>query len=74
MVDAIQTQVHDYLWKEGDLAVYTYDLGDEWNHAIVVEKVLSQEEGENYPKVLAGKRRAPPEGKRLIKESNSHTD
>ena len=40
---------------------YTYDFGDNWEHEIVVEKILPLEKGRNYPVCVAGKRADPPE-------------
>jgi Plasmid pRiA4b ORF-3-like protein len=40
---------------------YTYDFGDNWEHEIVVEKILPPEEGKRYPVCVAGKRAGPPE-------------
>jgi hypothetical protein len=40
---------------------YTYDLGDCWEHEILVEKVLPREAEQLYPICLAGKRACPPE-------------
>lgn len=40
---------------------YTYDFGDNWEHAIQVEKVLAPEAGAKYPLCIAGKRACPPE-------------
>lgn len=40
---------------------YTYDFGDDWRHAIVVEKVLDAEPGVRYPRCVAGKRACPPD-------------
>jgi hypothetical protein len=42
---------------------YVYDLGDYWEHEIVVEKVQPLAEGQPVPAVrcLAGRRAAPPE-------------
>ena len=42
-------------------AVYTYDFGDNWEHDIAVEKVLTPEAGSAYPICTAGKRNGPPE-------------
>jgi len=49
------------LGKAGAKARYTYDFGDNWEHAIVVEKVLQPEPGVAYPICVGGKLRCPPE-------------
>jgi hypothetical protein len=49
------------LGKARAKAVYTYDFGDSWEHAIVVEKVLQPEPGVAYPICVAGKLHCPPE-------------
>ncbi len=41
--------------------VYDYDFGDDWEHEILVEKVLEPEPGVRYPICIAGKRACPPE-------------
>lgn len=41
--------------------VYEYDFGDDWDHEIVVEKVLEKEAGVSYPRCTGGKRAGPPE-------------
>ena len=40
---------------------YTYDFGDDWEHQIVVEKVLPPDPEVQYPVCLKGKRNCPPE-------------
>ena len=45
----------------GDEATYEYDFGDGWQHRVVLEGILLQEEGERYPRCLAGERACPPE-------------
>jgi len=40
--------------------LYTYDMGDNWEHFIVVEAVDGQP-GVKYPRYVDGERRAPPE-------------
>jgi len=40
---------------------YTYDMGDDWRHRIIVEKVIPADSGVQYPQFLGGERRCPPE-------------
>jgi hypothetical protein len=40
---------------------YEYDFGDNWQHQILVEKVLPPEPGVLYPRCVTGKRHCPPE-------------
>ena len=40
---------------------YTYDFGDNWQHEVLVEKVVSPGEGMTYPACIDGKRACPPE-------------
>jgi Plasmid pRiA4b ORF-3-like protein len=40
---------------------YVYDMGDNWQHRIIVEKRKAAESGALYPQFLGGERRCPPE-------------
>ncbi len=40
---------------------YTYDFGDNWEHRITVEKILTPAEGISHAVLLTGKRACPPE-------------
>ena len=42
-------------------ALYTYDFGDGWEHAVVLEKTLPRDSGTNLPVCIGGRRRCPPE-------------
>lgn len=41
--------------------VYTYDFGDGWEHQIDIESVEDAERGTKYPRLIGGKRKAPPD-------------
>lgn len=40
---------------------YTYDFGDDWRHSITVEAVTDADPALEYPRLVDGDRRAPPE-------------
>jgi hypothetical protein len=40
---------------------YVYDMGDDWEHRIIVEKLKAAEPEALYPQFLGGERRCPPE-------------
>lgn len=40
---------------------YTYDMGDDWEHSIIIEKVGAPAPRVKYPQFLGGERRCPPE-------------
>ncbi len=42
-------------------AIYTYDFGDGWEHAIVLEKVLPADPNATYPVCTDGELACPPE-------------
>lgn len=47
--------------KPGDRLVYNYDFGDDWEHEVVVERVLAAEPDVRYPRCAGGAGRCPPE-------------
>ena len=53
--------IASYFSMENPKAVYVYDFGDDWEHAITLEKILPREKGITYPVCLKGKRACPPE-------------
>jgi len=40
---------------------YVYDFGDDWEHAVVIEKVGPLDPEQQYPSLITGKRACPPE-------------
>jgi len=47
--------------RERTVLKYVYDFGDDWDHKVVIEKVLPGEAGVNYPVCTGGRRACPPE-------------
>jgi Plasmid pRiA4b ORF-3-like protein len=47
--------------EAGAKLTYVYDFGDNWQHRIVVERVLPPERGVSYPRCVTGRRACPPE-------------
>jgi len=56
-----KTMIADYFSMENKSADYTYDFGDNWQHAITLEKIVPKEEKQVYPRCIDGKRACPPE-------------
>jgi len=46
---------------EGRRCTYQYDFGDDWQHEVLVEKILPPDPAARYPLCLKGKRACPPE-------------
>jgi hypothetical protein len=40
---------------------YVYDMGDYWEHAVIIERVTAPLPNVTYPQFLGGERRCPPE-------------
>lgn len=59
--DAEETQVGELITEEKQKCLYTYDFGDDWEHELVLEKVLPIDKEILVPTCLKGKRACPPE-------------
>jgi hypothetical protein len=59
--DESGVRLDEWLAKPKDQMTYVYDFGDDWQHQVLLEKVLEPEPGVRYPVLVAGKRAAPPE-------------
>ncbi len=54
-------KISDYFSKENQSANYIYDFGDNWEHKIILEKILPKENNITYPLCVKGERACPPE-------------
>jgi hypothetical protein len=61
MLAGWEENIADWFSKENMKADYNYDFGDDWNHEVVLEKILPKETGKKYPICLDGERACPPE-------------
>jgi hypothetical protein len=55
------TPLSAVLQRKGAKMIYTYDLGDFWEHRIVLEKQLLSDPEAIYPVCTGGERACPPE-------------
>jgi hypothetical protein len=60
VINESRVPVEEVLTADGDSIVYVYDFGDDWRHAVVLEKVVASDTM-TKPVCLAGERRCPPE-------------
>ncbi len=60
-VDYSKLRISDLLKKEKDKVIYEYDFGDGWEHDIILEKILPEEENVITPICIKGKNNCPPE-------------
>jgi len=56
-----KTKIAKYFSMRNRLSSYTYDFGDNWEHAVRLEKILPRDENMGYPRCIAGRRACPPE-------------
>src|SRR3982074_1316960 len=50
-----------------DKCLYEYDVGDGWDHEILLEKILEPEAKSRYRHCLTGKRHCPPEDIQIVR-------
>src|SRR5262245_18824287 len=63
ILDERRTRISDVLKEQGDSVLYVYDLGDDWRHEVVLEKILPPPAYNGAPGVII--RRTPlPTGER----------
>ncbi len=60
-VDETTVRLDEVLHDPGDRLFYVYDFGDNWEHTLVLEEVLSRDPQDAAAKCLGGARSCPPE-------------
>ena len=54
-------KIANYFLGENKSANYIYDFGDNWEHKIILEKILPKKNNITYPLCIKGERACPPE-------------
>jgi hypothetical protein len=60
-VNSKKTRLSELNLRSRKKFMYTYDFGDNWDHTLLVEKVINDEKKLKTPVCLDGKRNCPPE-------------
>lgn len=60
-IDEDAVEIGKVLRKEKDRLYYVYDMGDNWQHRIALEKILPDAPQTPLPQCLKGRRACPPE-------------
>lgn len=63
-LDEREEKLSQWLCEEKDRMTYIYDFGDNWEHTIVLEKILEEAPDQSYPICLKVKGLAPEEDSR----------
>ncbi|MEI8182962.1 MAG: plasmid pRiA4b ORF-3 family protein [Desulfomonile sp.] len=61
VLDEKKIRLDQLITGEKEKFFYVYDFGDNWEHEILLEKILPIDPGTQYPVCLSGKRSCPPE-------------
>jgi hypothetical protein len=59
--NAVTTKLSSFVADGVKDMSYVYDMGDNWQHRMIVEKLIPAEPDTRYPQFLGGERRCPPE-------------
>lgn len=59
--DPKEVKLSDFGWRMRERFLYEYDFGDNWQHQIRVEAILTPKSNCFYPVCIDGKRACPPE-------------
>ena len=61
VIDESRVPLAEVVPRVGTQFTYLYDLGDSWEHDLVLEAILLSETAKQYPTCIGGERRTPPE-------------
>lgn len=61
LADANNIKLSTLVEKDVERFFYVYDFGDDWRHEVVIENTRPGEPGIDYPILVEGQRRCPPE-------------
>src|SRR5712692_5835338 len=61
IIDVKRTRIHDVSHQPGTEFGNVYDLGDYWQHDLLLEDILQPAPDTPYPRCIAGERNCPPE-------------
>ena len=59
--DETKFRIKEVFSMEGDTLDYTYDFGDNWDHKIKLEKIITEKVEGQLPRCIKGKNACPPE-------------
>lgn len=60
-LDADEETLCDFISETGQSFTYLYDFGDDWEHEITLEKILTEQPGVKHPVCIDGAMACPPE-------------
>ena len=56
-----EAEIADFFTLANSKAEYTYDVGDNWRHIVLLEDILPRRRRVDYPWCVEGERACPPE-------------
>ena len=55
-----EAEIADFFTLANSKAEYTYDVGDNWRHIVLLEDILPRRRSVDYPWCVEGERACPP--------------
>jgi len=60
-ISAARVRLDDLAARGVKRFAYVYDMGDSWEHLVLIEKLLAADPAASYPRLIDGAGRCPPE-------------